>query len=216
MSAKLTRPAVGLDTFLRHLASRGWTPLIAQDGSIQAVRGTSILLDIGRRGDRVAFRGATVPEGIEVWPDDHEDLPALLTSARPIYTPEVLRAGLFERSRELDSVRLPLEVERYLELDAAKAMKEAQLLENSWVVLLNDPDFSGWSPWCVIAPSYEDAVREAVSDWWRFVIEPGPCRAVSDPICSCPTCAEAEYDPPELIKAYRGSWIGERVDNLNG
>ena len=75
--------------------------------------------------------------------------------------------------------------------------ERAALLNECWVILLWDPDGNDTSPWSVIAPSKDEAIRKAVADWHLSLFEDS-----------------AEFVPhpaPDVFKVYRNSWISERV-----
>jgi hypothetical protein len=60
-------------------------------------------------------------------------------------------------------------------------------LNDCWVVIISDPESTDWTPWPVIAPTIEEAVTSAVSDWKRWA---GP----------------GWTDLPYVIKVYPNSW----------
>lgn len=71
------------------------------------------------------------------------------------------------------------------------------LLDECWVVLLWDADGNDTSPWSVTAQSKDEAIRTAIADWHRSLLE-----------------ESADFIPhpdPDVFKVYRNSWIGERV-----
>ena len=75
----------------------------------------------------------------------------------------------------------------------------AVVLDECWVVLLWDPDGNDTSPWPVTAQGKDEAIRKAIADWQRSLIEDG---------------FEFEPNPaPDVFKVYRNSWIGERVSH---
>ncbi|QTC90858.1 hypothetical protein [Brevundimonas goettingensis] len=76
--------------------------------------------------------------------------------------------------------------------ECAKSPKDTSL-QNCWVVILTDPDGLGWSPWPVVAPNVQKAIRKAQSDWRRW----------------CGVHAAAD-----VWKVYRESWITERVAGI--
>ena len=85
---------------------------------------------------------------------------------------------------------------------AARDTESARLavvLDECWVVLLWDPDGNDTSPWPVTAQSKDEAIRKAIADWQRSLIEDS-----------------FDFEPPpapDVFKVYRDSWIGERVSH---
>jgi hypothetical protein len=78
--------------------------------------------------------------------------------------------------------------------------KEVQAsLKDCWVVILVDPDDSGWSPWSIIASDEETAITLAQRAWRKWLEEEGDEREDQD----------QEADEAEVVKVYRNSWIGE-------
>lgn len=78
-----------------------------------------------------------------------------------------------------------------------------ETLKNCWVVILMDPDDSGWSPWSVIASDEERAIDLARRDWREWLVEDEVGEDGED-------CDRAdEVDEPVVLKVYRNSWIGE-------
>lgn len=78
-----------------------------------------------------------------------------------------------------------------------------ETLKDCWVVILLDPDDSGWSPWSVIASDEEKAIDLARRDWREWFEEDEDGEDGED-------CDRAdEVDEPEVLKVYRNSWIGE-------
>lgn len=75
-------------------------------------------------------------------------------------------------------------------------------LKDCWVVILTDPDFSGWSPWSVIASDEETAIelaRRAWREWQQDEDDEDDEREDEN----------QEPDKAEVVKVYRNSWIGE-------
>ena len=73
-------------------------------------------------------------------------------------------------------------------------------LKDCWVVILTDPDFSGWSPWSVIA-SDKDAAIMLARRAWREWLQHGDDEDDQD----------EEADEAKVVKVYAKSWIGERT-----
>lgn len=71
-------------------------------------------------------------------------------------------------------------------------------LENCWVVILMDPDWSDWSPWSVVAKNKEAAIVLARRAWSQWTQAAGWGGDDSE-----------EADEAEVVKVYRNSWIGQ-------
>lgn len=69
--------------------------------------------------------------------------------------------------------------------------------DQDWVILIWDPDYSDTSPWNVKAPDLSSAIAQAEADWRDWLYDP--------------QAPNANVGDPEVHKAYRGSWIGDRV-----
>jgi hypothetical protein len=70
--------------------------------------------------------------------------------------------------------------------------------EQKWVVFIMDPDYNDSSPYSVVADDEESAIERAISDWRSWLQDD----ELFEP---------SEWCAPEIVKVYRGSWIGERV-----
>ena len=77
-------------------------------------------------------------------------------------------------------------------------------LKDCWVVILTDPDFSGWSPWSVIASDKETAIALARRDWRAWCQDEDEGEEDDER-----EDEDQEADEAEVVKVYRNSWIGE-------
>lgn len=74
-------------------------------------------------------------------------------------------------------------------------------LEGSWVVIILDPDWDGWSPYSVVANDIGSAVARAVNDWEADQSDPEGGDPYTEPT--------DDYLKPHIMKVYRASAITE-------
>lgn len=73
-----------------------------------------------------------------------------------------------------------------------------QYTEQNWVILIMDPDYNDSSPYSVTADDLESAIEKAISEWRSWLQDDD-------------FFERSQWCAPEIVKVYRGSWIGERV-----
>jgi len=79
----------------------------------------------------------------------------------------------------------------------SNSLDQTLISDDLWVILIWDPGGRDTSPWSVVAPNLKAAIAQAKADWLAWLYDP------QNP--------NANLGKPVVHKAYRGSWIGERV-----